>query len=245
MFYLRLLCTKVPVAVLTAAAVGVVELVRRRRERGFTLLRVWLVFFLVPYSLMAAKFLRYALPLYAVIDVIAAVGVVAGTAWLLRKSWLATPVRVAVSVAAVVIGIVGTAAAEQSAAPFHSLFRNAIGEQVNTAGTFPEETYDYGVREAVAAIASASEPSAVIVSDAAGVVARYVEDSGRTDLMSRSFSANGIPYDGRPVWVIVQNEHLTFENADVVAELRRRLCPWREVYAHDVLAVQVFRVTGK
>jgi hypothetical protein len=57
-YYLRLIATKVPLAVLGAALAGGIELVRRRHERGFVLLRVLLLFLLVPYSLMAAKFLR-------------------------------------------------------------------------------------------------------------------------------------------------------------------------------------------
>src|SRR6202521_1995021 len=92
-FYLRLLATKVPLAVLGATAAGLIELVRRRRERGFVLLRVWLVFVLVPYSLMAAKFMRYALPLFAAVDLVAAVGLVAGIGWLLRKRWLSRVTR--------------------------------------------------------------------------------------------------------------------------------------------------------
>src|SRR3984893_17059049 len=87
-FYLRLLATKVPLAVLGAIVVGLIELVRRRHDRGFVLLRVWLVFVLVPYSLMAAKFMRYALPVLAAIDVVAAVGFVAGIGLLRRKRWV-------------------------------------------------------------------------------------------------------------------------------------------------------------
>src|SRR6202049_3088792 len=153
-FYLRLLATKVPLAVLGATAAGLVELVRRRHERGFVLLRVWLVFVLVPYSLMAAKFMRYALPLFAAIDLVAAVGLVAGIGWLLRKQWLSRGTRVTVSLVAGVGSIAVLALGLQSASPFYSLFRNAVGERLAAAGeTFPEETYDYGVREAVAAIA--------------------------------------------------------------------------------------------
>jgi 4-amino-4-deoxy-L-arabinose transferase-like glycosyltransferase len=87
-YYLRLVATKVPLAVLGAAFAGGIELIRRRHERGYVLLRVLILFLLVPYSLMAAKFLRYALPLFAVIDILAGVGIVAGVAWLLRKGWL-------------------------------------------------------------------------------------------------------------------------------------------------------------
>src|SRR5437867_1402843 len=73
-FYLRLLATKVPLVVLAALLPGAIELVRRHRERGFVLLRVLAVFVLVPYSLMAAKFLRYSLPMVATLDLIASVG---------------------------------------------------------------------------------------------------------------------------------------------------------------------------
>jgi hypothetical protein len=42
--------------------------------------------------------------------------------------------------------------------------------------------------------------------------------------------------------VIVQNEHVSFENRNVIADLRRSLRPWREFYAGDALAAQVFRI---
>ncbi len=140
---------------LGAAFAGGIELVRRRHERGFVLLRVLLLFLLVPYSLMAAKFLRYALPLFAVIDILAGVGVVSGVAWLLRKGWLPRPVRI-VTAACGASRCWWSAWSRRrvSAAPFFSLFQNAIGERLAPpAVTFPEETYDFGVREAVSAIA--------------------------------------------------------------------------------------------
>jgi hypothetical protein len=245
-FYLRLLATKVPVVVLGATVAGLIETYRRQHERGFVLLRVWLVFFIVPYSLMAAKFMRYALPLYAAIDVVAAVGVVTGVGWLLRKSWLSRTTRVTVAIAAVIVSVAGPFFAQQSAHPFYSLFRNAIGEHLGAAGeTFPEETYDYGVREAVAAIAEVAEPSAAIVSDAPALVSHYLEIGGRTDLQARSLSAQGIPFGEQSSWVIVQDEHATLENQDVVAQLRRQLTPWRQFYAGGALAAQVFRFPGR
>ena len=245
-FYLRLLVTKVPLAVLGAAAAGLIELVRRRRERGFVLLRVWLVFGLLPISLMAAKFMRYALPLFAAIDLVAAIGFIAGIGWLLRKSWLSRVTRVVVSLLALVVSIAALGAGLQSAPPFYSLFRNAIGERIAAAGaTFPEEAYDYGVREAVATIAEMAEPSAFVVSDAPAVVAYYLKAAGRTDLRVRSLSGQGIPYGRQSSWVIVQDDHATFENHDVVEQLRRQSVPWREFRAGDALTAQVFRIPGR
>ena len=83
-----MLVTKVPLAILAAVVPGVIETIRRRRERGFVLLSMWLGLFLVGYSIASVKFLRYALPLFAATDILAGIGVVAGAQWLLRKSWL-------------------------------------------------------------------------------------------------------------------------------------------------------------
>ncbi len=241
-YYLRLIATQVPLAVLGAAFAGGIELIRRRDERGFVLLRVLLVFLLVPYSLMAAKFLRYALPLFAVIDVMAGVGIVSGVAWLLRKRWLPLQVRTVTACAATAVLVVGAVNAPATAAPLFSMFKNAIGERLAPpAAIFPEETYDFGVREAVSAIAGAAAPAAVIVSDAPNVVEHYLKGSTRLDLRVRSLSAGGIPSGEPEVWVIVQDEHLTFENELLVWQLRGT-APWREIVAGNVPTAQVFRI---
>ena len=241
-YYLTLIATQVPLAVLGAAFAGAIELIRRRHERGFVLLRVLLLFLVVPYSLMASKFLRYALPMYAVVDVMAGVGIVSGVGWLLRKGWLRPQVRVVTACAASAMLFVGVVTAPASADPFFSMYQNAIGERLAPpAVTFPEATYDYGVREAVSAIAGAAGPAAVIVSDAPAVVAHYLRGSTRPDLRVGSLSADGIPSREPEVWVIVQDEHLTFENELLVWQLRGT-APWREIVAGNTRAAQVFRI---
>src|SRR6266481_2917973 len=102
---------------------------RRRGERGFVLLRVLAVFLLVPYSLMAAKFLRYALPMLLVIDLTAAVGVAAGMRWLVRTlrvshvgaGFVRMAVPAAVSAALVLANL--------SIAPFYASFQNPLGSR--------------------------------------------------------------------------------------------------------------------
>jgi hypothetical protein len=242
-FYVQMITTKVPLAVLGALVPGVIEAVRRRRERGFVLMTLWLGVFLAGYSLVAVKFLRYALPLFAAVDIVAAIGVVAGIRWLLRKQWLLPTTRIVVAVATLTVCIAGPFLAGHGATPFHSLFRNAIGERLAPAAVmFPEETYDYGVREAVALIAQSAEPAAAIVSDAPGVVTYYLERSGRTDLTVRSLSAEGLARDGHQSFVIVQPEHLTFENRNVVSQLSATP-PWLTIHAGDALAAQIFRLS--
>jgi 4-amino-4-deoxy-L-arabinose transferase-like glycosyltransferase len=245
-YYFRLLATKVPLVVLAAAVPGLIELVRRRHERGFVLLRVLIVFLLVPYSLMAAKFIRYTLPMLATLDLLAAVGIVAGIGWLLRKGWLCRVTRVSVATLAIAVSIVGLVAAPLSTAPYYSLFQNGIGARHAAAtATFPEQNYDVGVREAIAAIAAVAEPSAVVVTDAAAVAAHYLDGIGRSDLSVRTLSGEGIPYGPHEVWVIAQDEHTTFENQLVVEQLRQRQAPWREFRVADARAAQLFRIGGR
>jgi hypothetical protein len=154
--------------------------------------------------------------------------------------------RVTVASLALAVVVVGLVTVPPASAPFYSLFQNGIGaSRAAPAFSFPEETYDFGVREAVAAIGDVAEPSAVIVTDAPAVAAHYAVASGRPDLRVRSLSADGIPYVRHQAWVIVQDEHMTFENQLVVEQLRGRETPWREFHAADALAVQVFRIAGR
>jgi hypothetical protein len=48
----------------------------------------------------------------------------------------------------------------------------------------------------------------------------------------------------RTSWLIVQREHLTFENRDTVARVQRELTPRREYFAAGALAAQVYRIPG-
>jgi len=101
------------------------------------------------------------------------------------------------------------------------------------------------VREAAAAIASAAAPSAVVVTDAAAVASQYLEQEGRRDIAVRGLSSDGVMAGGRETWVLVQDEHITFENQLLVEQLRATRTPWTEVRMGDVVALQVFRISER
>jgi hypothetical protein len=241
-FYIELLLTKTPLIILGAAGFGLLELMRRRRQRGGLWLLLFLVLLIVPYSLMSGKFLRYALPMVALVDLLAALGVGGLIERVQRARWI--PVERTIVAAAVMVVICGSLLPIQmSAAPFYSLQQNALGRLVSPpAARFPEETYDYGVREAVRAISRVARPGAVIVSDASAVVAYYLDASGRRDVRSVSLSAEGLPSGAAEVWVLVQDAHLYFENRTIVEMLRQQLLPWREIRMRGALAVQIFHL---
>lgn len=241
-YYLYLFATKVPIAVLAAAAAGLIPLVRRRRERGYVWLRVMLVFLLIPYSMMAAKFQRYSLPMLVLLDMLAAVGVAALWHWLQQRPW-SRPARHLVGATAAAVVLVSTVAASWSAAPFFSVHRNSVAARLEPQGSaFNEEAYDFGVREAVAAVVREAAPGAAIVSDVPQVVRYYLGRTGRSDIAVRALSGDGLARSGEQ-WVFVQDDHIYFENALTLEQLRRWYSPWREYRLRSDVVLQVFRLT--
>jgi hypothetical protein len=251
-FYLTALITKIPLVPLGLILLGLIQLVVRRRERGMVFLRVFLLFALLPYSFVASKFLRYLLPVFAMLDIVAAVGVV----WLLgflrrlleqrsgRGSvWSLWRPRIAMA-AIVVASVLDPLSALVSSAPYYSLHQNALAAQFTTPGAiFPDdEFYDAGVREAVTDLARVAQPGAVIASDATNVVQVYLDRTGRTDLRSVSLSQNRLSTLKAPeIWVLAQDAHTYFENQATLGQLRARSAPTREYVVGGGVAVQVFQ----
>src|SRR6185503_9358291 len=79
-FYLVFLALKVPLLILGAFLVGLAISVRRWRHVGHAFLIFMFLFWIVPYSLIGGKWLRYTLSVMPFVYMLAAVGVV----WLIR-----------------------------------------------------------------------------------------------------------------------------------------------------------------
>lgn len=242
-YYLRMIATKVSLPVLGAAAIGIVPLIRRRRERGFVWMRVLLFFQLLGYSLFAAKFQRYGLSMLILVDMLAAVGVATALAWIASREWPAVPRRLAMAAAlSIVLGPLRASAAVQ---PYYSVNQNLIGARLAPpAMVFPEEAYDYGVREAVSAIGLTAAANAHIVSDAPAVVAHYLGRTGRSDLQVVALSRAGVGGVAER-WVLVQDGHIYFENLASVQQVRESGPAWREYRLRDQPVLEVYHLAGR
>src|SRR5262245_33259587 len=80
-FYPLFLAIKTPLPVLVAFAVGLVPVWRRRREAGPFFLIFMFLFWIVPFSLSSAKWLRYMLSWMPTVTIIAAIGMVKIAGW--------------------------------------------------------------------------------------------------------------------------------------------------------------------
>jgi hypothetical protein len=249
-FYLLFLLIKVPLPILAALAIGLVVIVRRWREPGPAFLLLMFVLWILPFSLVGAKWLRYALSLMPLVYMIAAVGVVALVrlcASLLKgREGTGFPHATAiVGSFAVLVFVVLPACSAYRSMPHYALYTNAFAS--DRAGYyFPhDEFYDDGLREAIEHVAKVAPLDAMFAHETPGVVRYYLAKFGRTDLQSRVISDSKFdPLESEGVvYVVLQRGRTYFENRsemDAVREMGRKDY---EVSLKGVSAVEVY-VTG-
>ena len=241
-FYVLALVTKTPLVWLGAALVGFVVLLRQPRSRGSLFVLVFLTLTLLPYSIVASKFLRYLAPVHFVLDMTIAVGIVTLARSIARRATSLRPLLVAaVSVVCVLPGVAAWHAHESHP----GLFRNALGTRHSPDRlVFPhDELYDAGVREAAQSIAAEARPAAVAYSDAPRVLSHYLVRAGRTDVSVRPLSSPEAT-SGTEQWSVVQDGRRYFESQARVGRLDREQ-PATTITIDGVVAARVYRHSGE
>ena len=241
-FYLLFLAIKVPLLTLFAFLVGLAVAVKRWRHVGHAFLIFMLLFWIVPYSLIGAKWLRYTLSLMPFVYMLAAVGVVSIVRWgAARFSGLKRGAFVfaALVVALFVAGPAWTAFAHR---PHYGLYTNALA--AGKAGYFfpHDEFYDDGLREAIKFVCDDAPAGATIAHETPGVARHYLAVFGRSDLNSKPISAKD--FDVRttagPVYVIVQRGRTYFENREELDYVRTHFQRVHQVNIDGATAAEVF-----
>jgi hypothetical protein len=222
-FYLLFLAIKVPLAVSGTFLVGLFVSLRRWRTPGHTFVLFMLFFWLVPYSLVGAKWLRYTLSLMPFVYISAAVGAMTVVRWsgrLLKSGTVAS--RAATAILALVL-VALPAWTAYASAPHYAMYTNVLGSKY-AAYFFPhDEFYDDGVDDAIRFVCERAPRNATIVSETPGVVRYYTEKLGRTDLQSRVLSDPKFTVsETAPAYVILQRGRTYFENQNEIKEVRDR-----------------------
>ncbi|MBC7932289.1 MAG: glycosyltransferase family 39 protein, partial [Rubrivivax sp.] len=246
-FYALYLLIKTPLPVLFAFVAGLFVLARKWREPGAAFMLFMLFFWLVPYSLTGAKWLRYTLSLMPFVYITAAVGMVALTRGLLKLLKISREQRPtltsAVAAVSLAFFIAVPAWAAFLAAPHYALYVNALAPRDAAGYYFPhDELYDDGLREAIAYVAEHAPPGATLAHETPGVVRYYLERFGRTDLRPRTISDPqfDVAREVAPVYVILQRGRTYFENREEMEAVRASFTPEHEVVINGVSAAEVY-----
>lgn len=225
-FYVLFLAIKVPLAILATSLIGFIVSLRRWREPSHGFVVFMILFWIVPYSLMGAKWPRYLLSLAPFLYMAAAVGIVFLIRWASSafQKWNAKGgVTAAATGLLLLLVVIVPAFTAYASAPHYALYSNVIGDRY-TAHFFPhDEFYDDGLREAIQFVCANAPPNATIVTETPGVVRYYTEKFGRTDLQSRVLSDPNFSVPNQaPAYFILQRGRTYFENQEKMKQVRSR-----------------------
>lgn len=243
-FYVLFLLIKVPLPVLLAFIIGLIECVRRWRHPGHAFLLLMFLLWIIPYSLTGAKWLRYTLSLMPFVYMIAAVGVVSLVRMIASRFKAASAERVLrfASALAVLLFIAWPAWTAYATRPHYATYTNALGGG-RVGYFFPhDEFYDDGLREAIEFVCKTAPQGASIVHETPGVVGYYLEKFGRKDLQSRVLSDANFNLESAPTptYIILQRGRTYFENQEKMKETRARFRKVYEGLVEAVIAVEVY-----
>ena len=241
-FYLLFLAIKVPLMTLVAFLIGLVLAVRSPRHVGHAFLLFMFLFWIVPYSLIGGKWLRYTLSLMPFVYMFAAVGVVGLIRWARKRFVNSRNASLALSAVAVVPFVCVPAWTAFAHRPHYALYTNVLGG--GKAGYFfpHDEFYDDGLREAVKYVCEHAPQGATIAHETPAVVRHYLSTFGREDLKSQTISSPDFSVTSAPgsVYVILQRGRTYFENREELEAVRAKFSRIHEVNIGGASAVEVF-----
>ena len=211
-FYLLFIAIKIPLVVLTAFLVGLFVAVKNRRQPGYAFLLFMFLFWIIPFSLIGGKWLRYTLALMPILYMTAAVGAMALIRWMAARVSGWRYGSALVSAVAVLVFIMAPAMIAYANAPHYALYTNALA--ADKAGYYfsHDEFYDDVLREAIKYVCDNAPPNAILAHETPAVVRYYLERYGRTDLRSQAMSApdfDPAKIDG-PAYFILQRGRTYF-----------------------------------
>jgi hypothetical protein len=242
-FYLLLLAIKTPLPVLFALSVGIVEVARRRREPGPYFLILMSLFWIVPFSLLSAKWLRWMLSWMPTICIIAAIGLekilsFARDLVMESRSRLLAP---AMNALIFLVFVAQPLWAATKAGPFYSLYLNPLG--LDRAGYyFPhDEVEDAGLRPAIFKICKEAPLGSAVGGEAPPLFAYYFQLCGRTDLHYFSLSAARREALAPSTYVVVEEGRKYFDNISLIHEIESREVPAWTIAIDGARAATVYR----
>ena len=242
-FYPLLLAIKTPLPVLFALSAGVVEVAKRRREPGPSFIILMSLLWIVPFSLLSAKWLRWMLSWMPTIYIIAAIGLVKIFSWtrdlmMKSRSRLLAP---ALSVAIFLVFVAQPLAAAIKAGPFYSLYANLLGR--GRAGYYypHDELADAGLRPAIFKICKEAPLGSAVGGEAPPVFAYYFHQCGRSDLRYFSLSDAHREALAPSTYAVVEEGRKYFDNILLIRAIESREVPAWTVAIDGVPAATVYR----
>jgi hypothetical protein len=244
-YYALLLLLKTPLPLLGALLLGLVVAFRQRKNPQHFFLLFMFLWWIVPFSLLGGKFLRYVLSAMPTVYIIGALGIVKLFELLSApmRDRLLPAYRAALGVVFLALFLATPVLSALSSAPFYSLYLNPLGSG-RAAYYFPhDEIYDAGLRETIKEICDKAQPGASVAGESPLVFRYYLAKFGRSDLSYFNLSDTADHKGGLgPTYMVVQQGRKYFENIALIDRLEALDDPIRTVRIGAAVAARVYEV---
>ena len=242
-FYLLLFAIKTPIPIVAGLLVGVVDTWKRRREPGISFVLFMFLAWIVPFSLVGAKWMRYMLAWMPAVYIVAAIGLARIWSWLATMPNRSVRVRLAPAVYAAfsIVFLLYPIGVAAHCGPYYSLYLNALGFG-RTAYYFPhDEMNDMGLRPAIARIAADAPYGASVGGEAGPVFKYYFHKYGRDDLHYFDLSDRTKRLSAPDsAFLVLQDGRTYVENIAFVRSLESRQLPIRTVEIGGADAARIY-----
>jgi hypothetical protein len=243
-FYPLFLAIKTPLPILGALIFGLVETWNRRREPGPFFLIFMFLFWIIPFSLLGSKWLRYMLSWMPIVSIIAATGLVRIFSWssaLVRRR-MNRRLAPALAAAVALVFLVVPAWVSVKSAPYYSLYLNPLGLG-RTGYYFPhDEVNDMGLREAIQQICEKAPEGTSVGSEAEPIFAYYFHKFGRDDLQYFDLSDQVRRVEAPPsAYLVVEDGRKYFENIAFIQKVEAYQTPIQTFDIGGAHAARVYR----
>jgi 4-amino-4-deoxy-L-arabinose transferase-like glycosyltransferase len=243
-FYALFLVIKTPLPILGALIIGLVETWKRRREPGPSFVLFMFLWWIVPFSLVGGKWLRYMLAWMPAVCIIAAIGLVGIFSWLSEMASRRIDRRLAPALVAAVALVLAANPVwvALKSSPYYSLYLNALGFG-RTGYYFPhDEMNDMGVREAIKQISKEAPYGASVGGEARPIFNYYFHKFGRDDLHYFDLSDQAKRLGTPPfAFLVVQDGRKYFENVSFIQRVESYQAPIYTVEIGGAAAARIYR----
>jgi len=242
-FYALYLAIKMPLLIVLAFVIGLVVSIKRWRHPGHAFVIFMFLFWIVPFSLIGGKWIRYTLSVLPFVYMLAAIGVTAIIGILNSRLQQVRSGNGVITVALVLLFTGVPALKAFTTGPHYALYTNVLA--ADKAGYFfpHDEFYDDGLREAIQFVSGDAPQGATIAHETPAVARYYLERFGRSDLSSRAISAPEFQVQNlsQPTYLIVQRGRTYFENQEKLAYARSMFQKVHVVTMRGLTAAEVYK----
>jgi hypothetical protein len=256
-FYALMLFVKLNPLVLLGLIVGLCVALRNFKQTPYFFILFHLAFWLVPFSIIGGKWMRYTQTLMPLALILAAVGFcaigkfIAGLAHRWREAASGTALQSARRAGGVLAALAICASAIDSlrSTPHYGLYVSPLAGGKEFAGFyFPhDEFYDAGVREALAEVARTAAPGATVVTETPKVAEHYFTKWNRRDLRVCILSdpSNFLPSNPGVTYCLLQSGRTYFENLERRTFIQRAAHQRTPILIADQVAAEVYELTAE